>query len=491
MSRRASTLLSPEKRRALQKERAVADIAERHGGATGGVAGNGQDAPEETPAGAAVETAPKPTPEPEPASQPEAEPNAVAGSNAAAESYESPAAETLESREKPSRSRPSLPLMLGGAFVVLAGLFFTLAPGIVEKSRNQVTPHAPYEISAKAAALHGKLVIGDLHADSLLWARDLTERGSRGHMDLPRLAEGNVALQVFGVVSAVPGNQNYDENSLDSDSITSLAIAQLWPLSTWGSLYQRALYQGRKLHDIAQRSDGALRVIRSRSDAESVLTARADGQAVTGGILSFEGAQVLEGDVANIKRLYDAGYRVMGLQHFFDNELGGSLHGVSKAGLTPFGREAVREMARLGVIIDLAHASEAVVSDVLGMRVKRLIVSHTGIRGNCDTPRNISDALMKKIAAQGGLIGIGFWDAAACDISPEGVVRSIRAAIALVGVDHVALGSDFDGATTTAFDASELAVLTDEMLKAGFREIEIRLVMGGNLAGFFLQNLPK
>jgi microsomal dipeptidase-like Zn-dependent dipeptidase len=254
---------------------------------------------------------------------------------------------------------------------------------------------------------------------------------------------------------------------------------------------ERALYQSEKLHELSERAAGALRVIRSRSDAEALLTARADGQTVTGGILSFEGAQVLEGEVANVQRLYDAGYRVMGLLHFFDNALGGSLHGVAKEGLTPFGRQAVREMARLGIIIDLAHASEAVVRDVLAMKnVKRLIISHTGVKGACDTPRNIPDALMKQVAARGGLIGIGFWDAAVCDISPAGIVKSIRYAINLVGVDHVALGSDFDGATTTAFDVSELAVLTHEMLKAGFSEIEIRLVMGGNLAGFFLQHLP-
>lgn len=475
MSKRASTLLSPAKRRAQQKLRAVKDIAERHGEVKGSASPSDQDA-------ASAEAAPQLVPEIMPEEGPEEGLKETAAKSSAV------------GKAVAFGIRARLPLLIMASVAAIGGLFFSLAPGIIENSQNKVVPHASYKISAAAAALHAKLVVGDLHADSLLWARDLGKYGNRGHLDLPRLAKGNVALQVFGVVTSVPGDLNYESNSLDSDSITRLAIAQLWPVATWGSVLSRALYQGEKLQEISLRSAGALRVIRSRSDAETLLTQRATlqtgDQAATGAILSFEGAQVLEGDIANVQRLYDAGYRVMGLLHFFDNALGGSLHGTGKGGLTPFGRKAVAEMMRLGVIIDLAHASEAVVGDVLGMKARRLMISHTGVKGACDTARNIPDALMKRVAAQGGLIGIGFWDAAVCDISPEGVVKSIRHAIGLVGIDHVALGSDFDGATTTAFDVSELAVLTDEMIRAGFSEIEIRLVMGGNMAGFFLQHLP-
>jgi microsomal dipeptidase-like Zn-dependent dipeptidase len=86
--------------------------------------------------------------------------------------------------------------------------------------------------------------------------------------------------------------------------------------------------------------------------------------------------------------------------------------------------------------------------------------------------------------------GIGYWDAAVCDVSPAGVVASIRYAIDLLGAEHVALGSDYDGATAVAFDTSELAVLTDAMLAARFREQEIRLVMGENVKRFLLEYLP-
>lgn len=221
-----------------------------------------------------------------------------------------------------------------------------------------------------------------------------------------------------------------------------------------------------------------------------MLSARANGEPLVGGLLLTEGSHPLEGDIANVQKLYDAGYRIMGLQHFFDNQLGGSLHGQSGEGLTEFGRAAVAEMERLGIIIDVAHSSPAVVRDVLAMATRPIMVSHTGLKGNCDTPRNLEDDLMKEIADKGGLIGVGFWDAAACDYSPAGVVKSIRYAIDLLGDHRVALGSDYDGGTTVQFDASEMAVLTDEMLKAGFSEEEIMRVMGENAIRFLTYYLP-
>jgi microsomal dipeptidase-like Zn-dependent dipeptidase len=97
---------------------------------------------------------------------------------------------------------------------------------------------------------------------------------------------------------------------------------------------------------------------------------------------------------------------------------------------------------------------------------------------------------MIQLAEHGALIGVGFWAGAACDYSPTGVVRAIRYGIDLVGVDHIALGSDYDGATRVLFDSSELAILTQTMLDEGFSEQEIRKVMGENVVRFFLAQLP-
>lgn len=369
------------------------------------------------------------------------------------------------------------------AAVVGLALLWTVVPGWVEGGRNTVAAHDPYPVSEEAQALHDEIVVGDWHADSLLWDRDLLERSERGHVDLPRLQEGGVALQVFTAVTKSPMGQNYAENSADAwDNITLLAFAQLWPVRTWDSLLERALYQAQKLEDFAERSDGALRIITTEADLDAVLEARENGEEVVGGLLGIEGSHPLEGNLANIDRLMEAGHRVFGLQHFFDNQLGGSLHGQSNAGLSDFGRAVVRDLVDRPVVIDLAHSSAQVARDVLEMTDFPVIVSHTGLNSYCPGNRNFPDALMREIAASGGVIGLGYWEAAACDdLTPAGIAQMAVAAVEVLGADHVSLGSDFDGSVGTAFDTSELPALTSALLDAGLTEEQVTKIMGGNM----------
>lgn len=382
-------------------------------------------------------------------------------------------------------------VLTSGLAIIAGALFLRLVPAMIDKSQNKVAPHAPYIISDRAEALHKTLIIGDLHADALLWKRNLAHEGDYGHVDFPKLRQGNIAIQVFPTVTKSPKGQNYEENTADTDNITLLAKIQLWPYRTWDSLSERALCQASRLHRYETRYPDEIKIIKTSDDLARVLATRAAGTPTLAALLSFEGAHALEGDINNIQRFYDAGFRLMELHHFFDNELGGSLHGQSKAGLTPLGRDMVKEMETRGIIIDVAHSSEAVVRDVLNLVERPIIVSHTGMKGQCDTPRNISDDLMREVAENGGLVGIGFWDGAICDISPAGIVSALRYAINKLGVDHVALGSDWDGTTTVSVDASEVSILTDTMLSKDFSEEEIRKVMGGNLANFLLKALPK
>ncbi|PQA87730.1 dipeptidase [Hyphococcus luteus] len=371
-------------------------------------------------------------------------------------------------------------LLAAGAYV-----FFGVLPGRFDAKTNVVLPHGAYKVSAAARALHKTIPIADLHADTLLWKRDPAKRQSRGQTDLVRLREGGVALQVFTAVTKVPKNMNLDENAADSDQLTLLMAAQAWPPRTWFSIYERAAYQAGRLAKLEKDAPDRFIFVRSSADLQ-----RALDEDKLAGIYGIEGAHPLEGDLANIARLYDQGVRVMGLQHFFDNELGGSLHGQSGAGLTEFGEQAVDAAVAQGVVIDLAHASEAVVRDVLARSSKPVIVSHTGLKGHCDTARNIPDDLMKAIADHGGLVGVGYWEAAACATSPEGIAAEILYGVGLLGADHVALGSDFDGAVTTALDASELAAITQALMDAGLDNETIRAVMGENAVRFFLENLP-
>lgn len=375
------------------------------------------------------------------------------------------------------------------ALIVAAFAYLQLVtvPGI-DESLNPVAEHEPYAVSEAARALHESLFITDLHADSLLWRRNPTQRHDRGQVDLPRLREGGVDLQVFSTVTKSPRGLNFGENAADApDDITMLAMAQLWPTRTWQSIFERAVYQAQRLQAVEADPDHRLVIARTASDLD-----QPDGTIV--GLLLTEGAHPLEGRIENVQRLYDEGYRAMGLQHFFDNELGGSLHGQSQAGLTEFGYAAVREMWSLNIAVDFAHASEAVVRDVYSMPERGpVFISHGGVRDNCEASqlRNLPDELLVEMANRGGILGVGYFEGAICDISPAGVVEAIQAAIDLVGVDHVALGSDYDGSVMTSFDTSELAVITNGLLEAGLSEADIRAVMGENALRFFRSSLPQ
>ena len=383
-----------------------------------------------------------------------------------------------------------------GLLVILAATaFFVFAPGYVE--RGLISPTMPEEgwpVSDEAKALHQRLVIGDWHADSLLWDRNLLKRADRGHTDIPRLLAGNVALQVYTTVTKSPRGQNYNQNSTEApDNITPLFMGQLRPVRSWFSLRERALVQAGDLQKMAGNAPDKLRIIRTRDDLTELLEARRSGQRVLGVMLGSEGGHPLEGKLVNLDVLYDAGFRLMGLTHFFDNELGGSLHGEggSAAGLTEFGHQVVRGMIEKGMVIDLAHASPQMVRDVLAIKETKPILSHTGIHGHCASPRNLDDDLVRQIAAKGGMIGIGFWADVVCGRTPADIAAAIRAAIALVGEDHVSLGSDYDGSVDAPFDAAHLPALTQALMDAGLSEAQIAKVMGGNMMRFLGDVLPE
>ena len=364
-------------------------------------------------------------------------------------------------------------------------------PSWLDKQMNPVSDHLPFVVSDKARDLHKTLLIGDWHSDSALWNRNLSKTYDYGHEDIPRMQKGNIALQMFTTVTKSPSGQNYDSNETASrDNITSLAIVQGWPIKTWSSLTERAIFQAEKIRDLSLRDSKNLMLIESQSDLKQFMIKRELNPTLIGALIGTEGSHALDGDLNNIERLYNKGFRMMSLHHFFDNKLGGSLHGVTGQGLTDFGRQSIVEMLRLNIIIDVSHSSENVVKDVLDITNRPIVVSHTGFNGYCESPRNISDGLMQSIAKKGGLIGVGFWDGAVCDNTPKSVAEAIVYGIELIGVDHVALGSDFDGAITPGFDSSELVAITHELLELGLSDFQIRKVMGGNMFAFLQQNLP-
>jgi membrane dipeptidase len=373
--------------------------------------------------------------------------------------------------------------------VALAG-FLLFAPAIVERSMNKILPVAA-KAGPRALVLHKTLAIADMHSDTLMWQRDVLDLASRGHVDLPRLEDGHVALQVFSSVSKTPKGQNYDANGSDSDNITLLTIAQLQPPRTWSSILERSLYHASKLQRAADNSGGRLRFIRTSADLAKLLADRAHGQQVTGAVFSVEGLQNLEGKLANLDRLQAAGMRMAGLTHFFDNEVAGSMHGIKKGGLTPLGRQVVTELERRHIIVDIAHSSHKTVAEVLAMATRPVVSSHGGVQATCKVNRNLTDHEIRGVAKTGGVIGIGYWDAAVCGTEPAKVAEAIAHVRDLVGIDYVGLGSDFDGATTTGFDTSKLALVTQALMDRGFSEADIAKVMGGNVLRVLGQVLPQ
>jgi microsomal dipeptidase-like Zn-dependent dipeptidase len=381
-------------------------------------------------------------------------------------------------------------LLSTGALTVAAGAGLRWYAARQAQLRNGVALAPPYPVPAAARAVHQQLQVVDLHADPLLWRRDLLRRSTSGHLDLPRLQAGNVALQVFASVTQVPVGLNFERNEPRGDLVTALAIAQGWPPRTWTSRLERARYAARRLHRFAERSGGALQQIRTSADLDEVLTRRRDGDQVVGALLAIEGSQALDGRLDNLDLLFEADFRMIGLQHFFDNEAGGSAHGTSHGGLTPFGQRLVRRVQDGGMLVDVAHSSPAVVSDVLRVASAPVVVSHTGLRGTCDNERNLSDEHARGVAATGGVIGIALFEHAVGGSTVDDTARAMRYGADLVGVEHIGLGSDFDGAITTSVDATGLPLLTASLLRHGFTEPEVAAIMGGNALRVLRACLP-
>ncbi len=363
---------------------------------------------------------------------------------------------------------------------------------VVDGKFNRVALAPPYHPSTKATRLYKSLpFVADLHSDVLLWNRNITKKHTYGHEDIPRMLEANMALQAFTIVSKTPKNINFDRNDDKTDNITSLMIGTGRPPATWFSLKERALQQCNELYAYAKASQGKLRVITSQTELKALINDRKTNPHQMGGFLGVEGMQVLEGNINNVQVMYDAGIRMMAPTHFFDNKLGGSAHGIKKGGLTPFGSEVIKKMEDLHMIVDLAHASAQLTTDVIKIAKRPLLVSHVGVKGTCDNIRNLSDAHIKGIAATGGIIGIAVFKQAVCGTDAAATAKAIKYATDLVGVEHIALGTDFDGAIPAHFDVTGFPLIVDELLKLGYTDEEIAAIMGGNVRDFMLKNLPE
>ena len=291
-------------------------------------------------------------------------------------------------------------------------------------------------------------------------------------------------------MTKTPRGINYNGNDSTTDQIRVLGIVQRWPWRAIQSRLQRAILESDRLQAASRASGGELRIVLTGRAVDLAIEAHRKNPRIVAAILSTEGLHALDGQLASVDTLFAHGFRMAGLTHFFDNDVGGSAHGLARGGLTPLGRQVVQRMEQLRMIVDVAHASPKVIDDVLAMATRPVFVSHTGVQGTCPGPRNLTDDQLRRIASTGGVIGIGFWDGAICTPNAANVAKAIKYAVDIAGIDHVGLGSDFDGATNEPFDVTGLVLITDQLLKAGFTEEQIAQVMGGNAVRVLSSALP-
>jgi hypothetical protein len=188
---------------------------------------------------------------------------------------------------------PQLGFWLALGLLLSLGLVLLL-PSQLDARLNRVIPHQRATPSARARALHDSLVVMDWHADSLLWKRDLTRRNEIGHVDLPRLVEGGVAIQMFTAVTRFPAGVDYAASRGRGPDLNTLqALVQRWPPTTWRSLEARALYQARKLRRWAEAAPEKLMLVRSAADLEDFLRGRATHPRRVAGMLGVEGREVM------------------------------------------------------------------------------------------------------------------------------------------------------------------------------------------------------
>lgn len=321
--------------------------------------------------------------------------------------------------------------------------------------------------SPEARALHERFPAIDFHADSLMWSRwvgyDLHERHEPplpwaalgGHVDLPRLREGGIGAQFFGLVSLPIGQRSGLARVID-EQIDALETAIAY-------------------------APERLAKVRTALELE---TARAQGK--VGALLGIEGGHALEGSLRTLDHFARRGVRYLGLCHFSSNELCFPAYGRGRddeAGLTPFGRDVVKRCEDLGVIVDLAHINRKGFLEACAMAKRPPIVSHTGVIGAFQHWRNIDDDQLRAIADKGGVVGVIFCPKFLGGDGLEPVVRHLQHIINVCGEDAPALGSDWDGfivPTNDLCDAAHLPLLTDALLQAKMPEQTIAKILRTN-----------
>ncbi|WP_027717532.1 dipeptidase [Desulfovirgula thermocuniculi] len=318
-------------------------------------------------------------------------------------------------------------------------------------------------------ALHYRFMIIDAHCDVLTameeQGRSLADVGRGGHVDLRRLRRGGVGLMFMAAFISPAHRERATVRALE--------------------LLARA-------YEELEKNREELMPVRCAAD---MVRARVSGK--TGVLLAVEGGEALAGRLEVLRMFYRLGVRCLTLTWNGRNELGDGVgEEGTRGGLTRFGREVVREMNRLGMVVDVSHLSEAGFWDVLEESAQPVVASHSNSRRICPHRRNLTDEQIRALAAAGGVVGLCFCPDFIHPTEPslERLLDHLDHIVSLAGIGCVGIGSDFDGIDGVVpglEDVSRLPNLTRALWERGYREKEIAAILGGNFWRVLHQVLPR
>jgi len=327
----------------------------------------------------------------------------------------------------------------------------------------------------KVLDLHKRATVVDAHIDTLLdimspparptkfpTPRNFSERSAKGHVDLPRLLESGVDLQVFAA-------------------------------------YIQPEYKiERALHRVVQLIDSFYQMLHANQAKMSLLTKvgdveEAEKQGKIAAMLSIEGGEAVEADLSVLRMLHRLGVRAMTLTWNERNQIAdGAAEGRTKGGLTNFGIELVSEMNRVGMVVDVSHLSDAGFFDVIETSKRPIIASHSNCRALCNHRRNLTDEMIKLLAEKDGVMGMNFApafvDENQSNATLERILDHIDHVVKVAGVEHVGLGSDYDGIESCPKgleDVTKMPSITEGLLRRHYSEDDILKVLGGNFLRVF------
>ncbi len=312
-----------------------------------------------------------------------------------------------------------------------------------------------------------------------MWNRDLNLASESGHVDFPRLKQAGVKIQCFTIVTR--GLPLIDGFSL-------FAMKQGWPRQARATEWSRCTFQIDRLAAYCRDSKGGASIAASASQLTDNLSA---GR--LSAVIGIEGGHAIQGDVSRIKELYTRGVRFMSLSHLSNNELGGtSTPWFGNKPLTPHGRDVLDAMGEVGMMLDVAHASPAMLPELLAHPKARPFCSHAGVQGATKLWRNLSDEVCKAIADKGGVVGIIFAPQFIGGRTLGHLVNHVEHAVKVMGEDGVAFGSDFDGMIPLPKgmrDVRDLPKLTQALIDRGMPTRIVEKVLGENYRRYFGETL--